>query len=114
MFLEHLKKQILKRRYTQGLNFARSTKLNGLLLKKLQTWVCSNLVKITFRPCGSSKGAARTIGVLGTVKLMRPQPQVRVISTHRTAHSALSSAVMVKNVFKTTRIAAGVSFHGYR
>jgi hypothetical protein len=31
MFLEHLKRQILKRCYTQGLSFARSTKHNGLL-----------------------------------------------------------------------------------
>jgi hypothetical protein len=34
------------------------------------------------------------------------------LETHRTAQSALSSAFMVKNVFKITRIAAGVSFHG--
>jgi hypothetical protein len=33
-------------------------------------------------------------------------------ATHRTAQSTLSSAFMVKNVFKITRIWAVVSFNG--
>jgi hypothetical protein len=36
---------------------------------------------------------------------------MRCLATHRTAQSALSSAFVI-NVFKTTRIAAGVSFNG--
>jgi hypothetical protein len=49
MFLEHLKRQILKRRYAQGWCFARSTSPTAyfffLFLKKIQAWVCSNFVK---------------------------------------------------------------------
>jgi hypothetical protein len=43
---------------------------------------------------------------------MRPQWQSELLATHRTAESALSSTFMIKNVFKITRIADGVSFNG--
>jgi hypothetical protein len=45
-------------------------------------------------------------------RFKRPlRSHVRCLATHRTAQSALESAFMGKNVFKITRICAGISFN---
>jgi hypothetical protein len=61
MFLKHLKRKILKARYAQGWGFARR-KSSAAYLKKMQAWVCSNLVKAWLRQksCQRSTFSAHT------------------------------------------------------
>jgi hypothetical protein len=48
MFIEHLKRRVLNRRYAQGWSLTRSTSSTAYF-ENFQAWVCSNFVKKTFR-----------------------------------------------------------------